>query len=118
MGGFFVYIGLRNMEKDILSFQLNRQTIELYKKFFEILEDIQSLHEGSVTNLRKALILNQERLKKNHELDVFLEPLAAQAHYFDKKLYNQYRKRILDAGNECVRRNEEELEKYNIKVKG
>lgn len=106
------------MEEEVLGFQLDRNTIELYKKFFEILEDIQSLHESSITNLRKALILNQERMKKKHDVDVFLEPLAAQAHYFDKKLFEQYRKRILDAGNECVRKDKEILNKYEIKVKG
>ena len=109
---------IRKMEKDVLMFQLNRETVELYKKFFEILEDFRVTHESSITNLRKALVLSQDRLKKKYDIDVFLEPIAAQANYFDKPAFEQLRKRILDKGNECIRNHEQELEKYDIKVKG
>ena len=105
-------------EKDVLEFQLNKQTAELYKKFLEILEDIQASHKASINNLRKALVLNQDRLRKHHDVEVFLEPLAQQANFFDQKQYEQYRKRVLDKGNDCLRGLSEELNKYNIKVKG
>ena len=102
-----------------LEFQLNRNTVELYKNFLEILEDLQSQHETSVSNLRKALVSTQERIRRKHGTEIFLEPIAAQANYFDSKLFQQLRKRVLDKGNECVKLQKEEVLKFEIKkVKG
>ena len=106
------------MEKEVLEFQLNRGTTELYKAFLEILEDVKSVHQDSINNLRRALAFNEKRLKKRHDIELYLEPIALQAHFFDDEFFEKLRKRILDKGNDCLRKQAEELEKYNIKVKG
>ena len=106
------------MEKEVLAFQQSRQIIELYKSFLEVLEDINSVHEHSVSNLRAALVSTEKRLSKTYDATIYLEPIAMQANYLDKKYYEKIRKKILDKGNDCIRANYEELDKFDIKVKG
>jgi hypothetical protein len=84
---------------DIFKFQVERNIVSLYKKYLEILQDIQSQH---VSMLNKLNSLDPKMAK---ELDL--------VDYFDEEEYNYLRKKILDAGNDTKREIERALE--NVK---
>jgi len=73
--------------KDILSFQIHRNITNLYKRYLNLIEDIQEEHLNMLNKLNKKI--DQETLKN---ID-----------YFDENKYNYYRKKILDLGNETIR---------------
>ena len=73
--------------KDILSFQIHRNIINLYKRYLNLIEDIQEEHINMLNKLNKKI--DQETLKN--------------VDYFDENKYNYYRKKILDLGNETIR---------------
>lgn len=85
--------------------EIARSTTDLYKYFLEVLEEIKIDHESGIDRLRKALVFTQNRVKKKHDLELIIEPIALQARFFDEKYYNILRKRILDKGNETIRKN-------------
>ena len=88
--------------KDIISFQVHRNIVNLYKKHFEIIEDLQIEHESFIS-----------KLKKNSLDDLPLDDL----NYFTSEKYDHIRKRILDSGNDCIREIEKVLELVDINVK-
>jgi len=88
--------------KDIISFQVHRNIVNLYKKHFEIIEDLQIEHESFIS-----------KIKKNSLDDLPLDDL----NYFTSERYDHIRKRILDSGNDCIREIEKVLELVDINVK-
>ena len=80
--------------KDLLAFQINRNIINLYKRYLNLLEDLQEEHVNMLNKLNKKVDL--ETLKN--------------VDYFDENKYNYIRKRILDLGNETYREIEKTLE--------
>jgi len=87
--------------KDYLRFQLNRNIISLYKKYFEMMED-----------LRKDHLCLLEKVKKNTS-----EEFVKNIDYFDDNKYNYIRKKILDAGNDAIRNVESSFKSIKISLK-
>ena len=88
--------------KDIISFQVHRNIVNLYKKHFEIIEDLQIEHESFVSKIKKSSLD-----------DIPIDDL----NYFTSERYDHIRKRILDSGNDCIREIEKILELVDINVK-
>ena len=80
--------------KDLLAFQINRNIINLYKRYLNLLEDLQEEHVNMLNKLNKKVDL--ETLKN--------------VDYFDENKYNYIRNRILDLGNDTYREIEKTLE--------
>ena len=91
--------------KDIVSFQIHRNVINLYKKYFEITEDLLTEHRLFLSRIQAKL--------ESSELDINLKELD----YFTDEKFNQIRKKILDAGNDANRELEKTLEFVNIDLK-
>lgn len=79
--------------KEFVLFQLQRNIINLYKRYITLTED---LHHEHTTFLKK---LEKEGVSKD---------LIKKLDYFDNERYTYMRKRILDIGNEVNR----DLNKY------
>lgn len=90
--------------EEMLRFAINRITINLFKQFLEIVEDLGDCHQESMDKLRQHLPVEYSKY-----VDL--------AEYFTPERENMTRKRILDAGNNAKRNMEEELKQYNIKFK-
>ena len=73
--------------KDLLSFQIHRNIVNLYKRYLNLIEDLQEEHVNMLNKLNKKVDL--ETLKN--------------VDYFDENKYNYIRKKILDLGNETAR---------------
>lgn len=73
--------------KEFILFQINRNIILLYKRYLNLLEDLQEEHVNMLNKLNKKVDL--ETLKN--------------VDYFDENKYNYLRKKTLDLGNETVR---------------
>lgn len=80
--------------KDLLAFQINRNIVNLYKRYLNLVEDLQEEHVNMLNKLNKKVDL--ETLKN--------------VDYFDDNRYNYIRKKILDLGNETYREIEKTLE--------
>ena len=93
--------------KDIISFQTHRSIVNLYKKYFEITEDLLTEH--------KAFLSKIETRAKDSGIDS-LNPSLKELDYFTEEKYNQIRKKILDAGNDAVRELDKTLEFVNNKI--
>tara|TARA_Y100000401_G_C8302315_1_gene214864 strand:+ start:643 stop:939 length:297 start_codon:yes stop_codon:yes gene_type:complete len=89
--------------KDIISFQVHRNIINLYKKYFEITEDLLRDHK-----------LYKDRIK-NATLDD--ASIVDELDYFTEDRFNQTRKKILDAGNDAVREIDKTLEFITVSLK-
>lgn len=76
-----------NKIKEILLFQTQRNIILLYKRYLNLVEDLQEEHINMLNKLNKKVDL--ETLKN---ID-----------YFDENKYNYLRKKVLDLGNETIR---------------
>ena len=87
--------------KDMISFQVHRNITNLYKKYFEISEDLLGEHKLFIGRLK-----NLDDSSKVDLLD-----------YFTEEKYNNIRKKILDAGNDSIREIEKSLEFVNITIK-
>ena len=90
-----------NPVKEIISFQIHRNITNLYKKYFEISEDLLDEHRLFVTRLKDL-----DDVSKVDSID-----------YFTEEKYNNIRKKILDAGNDSIREIEKALEFVNITIK-
>ncbi len=73
--------------KDLLSFQVHRNIINLYKRYLNMIEDLQEEHVNMLNKLNSKV--DQETLKN--------------VDYFDENKYNYLRKKVLDLGNETIR---------------
>ncbi len=78
---------------EFVLFQLQRNIVNLYKKYIILTEDLRRDHSVFLRKLKEAGV-SEELLNK---LD-----------YFDDEKYTYIRKKVLDSGNELNR----ELEKY------
>jgi hypothetical protein len=87
--------------KDYLSFQLNRSVVSLYKKLFEIVEDMRHEHN---TMLKKVEQETSEDFVKNID-------------YFNEDKYNYIRKKILDSGNDAIRTIETNFKSVKVTLK-
>tara|TARA_R110000751_G_scaffold73100_2_gene148024 strand:+ start:6404 stop:6706 length:303 start_codon:yes stop_codon:yes gene_type:complete len=88
--------------KDIISFQVHRNIISLYKRYFEITEDLLVEHKAFLLKLQNETLDN-----------IDIESID----YFTDEKYDCIRKRILDSGNDCVREIEKALEFVDITLK-
>jgi len=84
------------LPKTVLQFQLRRQVTNLYKSFLEVIEDSYEDQRQMIERLKKALPTDKHSL-----IDA--------ANTFDKAKFYQFRKRILDAGNDAIRGLEETM---------
>lgn len=87
--------------KEYVKFQIDRSIISLYKKYFEMIEDI---HKDHVSLLEKVRDCTSEEFAKNID-------------YFDSNKYNYIRKKILDSGNDAIRNIESSLKSVKITLK-
>jgi ethanolamine utilization cobalamin adenosyltransferase len=80
--------------KDLLSFQIHRNIVNLYKRYLNLIEDLQEEHINMLNKLNSKI--DQQTLKN--------------VDYFDENKYNYIRKKILDLGNETAREIDKALE--------
>ena len=90
--------------KDVISFQVHRNIINLYKKYFEITEDLLREHKVFIDRLKKVSL--DDISESVDDLD-----------YFSEERFNQVRKKILDAGNDAVREIDKTLEFVTVNLK-
>ena len=88
--------------KDIIYFQVHRNIVSLYKKYFEITEDLRQDHEAFLLKLRE---------KSANDLDL------KSIDYFTEEKYDNIRKKILDSGNDSIREIEKALDFVQITLK-
>jgi len=87
--------------KEYVKFQIDRGIISLYKRYFEMIED---LHKDHLTLLEKVRDKTSDEFVKNID-------------YFDTNKYNYIRKKILDAGNDTIRTIDTNLKSVNVTLK-
>jgi site-specific DNA-adenine methylase len=87
--------------KEYILFQINRNIISLYKRYLNVIEDLQEEHINMLNKLNKLV-----STKDLENID-----------YFDENRYNYIRKRILDLGNETIREIEKNLSYLELKIK-
>ncbi len=87
--------------KEYVKFQIDRGVISLYKRYFEMIED---LHKDHLLLLEKVKEKTSEDFVKNID-------------YFDTNKYNYIRKKILDAGNDTIRTIDTNLKSINVTLK-
>jgi len=87
--------------KSFVYFQIQRNIITLYKRYINLIEDLQEDHINMLNKLNSKIDL---QTLKNVD-------------YFDENKYNYIRKKILDTGNETIREIERNLEKLNFTLK-
>ena len=87
--------------KEYIEFQISRSVVSLYKKYFEVIED---LHQDHKKLLKKV---------ENRTSGEFTENID----YFDESKYNYIRKKILDSGNDAIRSIESSFKSIEIKIK-
>ncbi len=85
--------------KEILTFQVHRNVVNLYKRYLNLVEDLQEDHVSMLNKLNKKIDL--ETLKN--------------VDYFDENRYNYIRKKILDLGNETIREINKSLDFFENK---
>ena len=87
--------------KDILLDRYEKHTKSLFKSFLFVLEDLHEEHNIHFTKLRKAL-------------PEMYQTLIDQSNYFDYDKMQHLRKRVLDLGNDSIRGQSEDLEKFTV----
>jgi hypothetical protein len=91
--------------KDVVSFQIHRNIVNLYKRYFEITEDLLTEHKLFISKLQAKL--------QSPNPDIDLKELD----YFTDEKFNQIRKKILDAGNDASRELEKALGFVDMNLK-
>jgi len=86
--------------KGLLGEHYNRGIKRLFKTFLVLLEDLKIEHDIHFCKLRKNLPKHKD--------------LIEQADYLGEEKMQYLRKKILDMGNENIRANENDLEKFTI----
>ena len=86
--------------KALLGEYYGRNTKRLFKTFLILLEDLKTEHDIQFCKLRKNLPKHKELLE--------------QADYFDEDKMQYLRKKVLDMGNDNIRNNDDDLEKFTI----
>ena len=90
-----------NKVKDYVSFQIHKSLVDLYKRYLNLIEDIQEDHKTMVEKLNNKIDSNT---LKNID-------------YFDNNKYNYLRKKILDIGNDSIREIEKNFEFIQMEFK-
>jgi len=90
-----------NKVKDYVSFQIHKSLVDLYKRYLNLIEDIQEDHKTMVEKLNNKIDSNT---LKNID-------------YFDNNKYNYLRKKILDIGNDTIREIEKNFEFIQMEFK-
>ena len=90
-----------NQLKELLIFQINRGIINLYKKYFLIIQDLKQEHE---------ILLEKVAQETSPDFPQKID-------YFTEDKYNYIRKKILDAGNDSIRELEKTLEVVDVRFK-
>lgn len=88
--------------EDLLEFQVNRNIVNLYKAFLILTEDL--YHENSTSFVKLKRVFPED------------EDIIDQANCIDDAKMEYLRKKILDAGNDCVRQTLSDLENYSINL--
>jgi len=94
--------------KDVMSFQIHRSIVNLYKRYFEITEDLLDEHKDFISKIESRLT--------NLGFDVEKVNIG-EIDYFTDKKFSQIRKKILDIGNDATRELDRTLEFVNIDLK-
>lgn len=87
--------------KEFLLFQIHRNITSLYKRYLNLIEDIQEEHVNMLNKLNSKI--DQDTLKN--------------VDYFDENKYNYLRKKILDLGNETSREIIKNFDLLNVEIK-
>jgi hypothetical protein len=87
--------------KELLTFQINRGIVNLYKKYFLIIQDLKQEHE---------VLLEKVAQETSPDFPQKID-------YFTEDKYNYIRKKILDAGNDSIRELEKTLEVIEVRFK-
>lgn len=87
--------------KDYVSFQIHKSLVNLYKRYLNLVEDIQEDHKSMLEKLNNKIDSNT---LKNID-------------YFDDNKYNYLRKKILDIGNEAIREIEKNFDFIKMEFK-
>ena len=88
--------------KDFLSDLSDQSIRNLFKGFLTILEQLHLEHRNNFTKLYESLP------EKYHDL-------ISMSDYFDEEKFSFYRKKTLDLGNETLRNQLSDIEKFEIK---
>ncbi|NJO59127.1 MAG: hypothetical protein HC836_12565 [Richelia sp. RM2_1_2] len=89
---------------DAAKFQINRELVILYKKFFTIIEDISNDYDN-------ALDFLEYELPESHKDTI------NKIDFLNEKKWKYMRKKILDAGNEAKRQINKQLNQLEFKFK-
>ena len=87
--------------KELLTFQINRGIVNLYKKYFLIIQDLKQEHE---------ILLEKVAQETSPDFPQKID-------YFTEDKYNYIRKKVLDAGNDSIRELEKTLEVIDVRFK-
>jgi len=87
--------------KEFLLFQVHRNITSLYKRYLNLIEDIQEEHINMLNKLNNKV--DQDTLKN--------------VDYFDDNKYNYLRKKILDLGNETSREIIKNFDLLNVEIR-
>jgi len=87
-------------DKDILQDRYEKHIKNLFKSFLYILEDLNDDHNINFGKLKRSLPEHSD--------------IIDQANYFDKNKMQFLRKRVLDLGNDSLRNQNEDLEKFTV----
>lgn len=87
--------------KEYVLFQVHKSLVNLYKRYLNLVEDIQEDHNSMMEKLENKI--DQNTLKN---ID-----------YFDDNKYNYLRKKILDIGNEAIREIEKNFDFIKMEFK-
>jgi hypothetical protein len=87
--------------KEFLLFQVHRNITSLYKRYLNLIEDIQEEHVNMLNKLNSKI--DQDTLKN--------------VDYFDDNKYNYLRKKILDLGNETSREIIKNFDLLNVEIR-
>ena len=88
-------------DKEILQERYEKHTKGLFKSFLFILEDLNAEHAIHFSKLKKGL-------------PEMYHSLIDQSNYFDRDKMQHLRKRVLDLGNDSLRGQSEDLEKFTV----
>jgi len=87
--------------KKYILFQIHRNIVSLYKRYLNVIEDMQEEHLNMLNKLNQKI---EASFLKNVD-------------YFDDNKYNYLRKKILDLGNETIREIEKNFDFMDLNVK-
>ncbi len=91
-------------DKEILQDRYEKHIKNLFKSFLFVLEDLNNDHNINFAKLKRAI-------------PETYHSLIDQANYFDYDKMQFLRKRVLDLGNDSLRGQNEDLEKFTVEFK-